>query len=167
MAVFVNLVTVISSYYQLKLVNGDNRDKRDLRMTQRFFGRYISDLRYESVVLAEGNGVSKFFILNYHFLGLVKKLLLFFVLVGPFREDFSLQIYWIYLILGIWVLLGLVLRPFKIPVLNFLRSLSDLTLISYFIILHLCDSLKRDLLNLSDEEVADLPEDELQKIAER
>ena len=70
----------------------------------------------------------------------------------------QIQMYLIYSILGGWLLLGTILRPFKTGQLNFLRSLSDLTLLVYFISIHLNDNLLRNL-------DPDLTESELQNVA--
>ena len=132
-------------------MNAPNLDKKEMRLVSRFFGRYLSDQKYDASILRSSSSpVYKFFMLNYHFLGFVKKILLFLILVA-LEGDFQSQIYAIYSVLGFWFLTGALLRPFKTPVLNLIRSVSDLTIVSYFLIIHFCDSLKRDLSSMSQE----------------
>ena len=81
-------------------------------------------------------------------MGFLKKVALFLILIG-IKERFEIQIYAIYSILAVFLLMGVVLRPFKSQALNFLRSLSDLTLLLYFLFIHLSDRVRRELQEMS------------------
>ena len=100
MLLFVDLVIMVSTYYQLRVMNSQET-KSNLRNAQRFFGRLIQDQKYEEIVQSRSRYRSayRFLMLNYHFLGLIKKLLLFLVLVAV-KERFLIQIYLVYGILG-------------------------------------------------------------------
>ena len=59
------------------------------------------------------------------------------------------------------------LRPFRMPAVNWARSLSDLFQIAYFLMIQLCDWELRRLDYLSLEELESLTEEELYALANR
>ena len=147
-------------------MNSHIPDQSRWRIIQRFFGRYLGDQRIESVLNERMGRIRRFSLMNYHFLGFLKKFSLFLVLV-VLEENFTLQIYAIYAILGTWLLMGTDLRPFKSASLNFLRSLSDLVLVIYFLLVHLGDKLIRDLKNYAEWEKNQISVEQIQQIAEK
>ena len=61
--------------------------------------------------------------------------------------------------------MGVILRPFKTGMLNFLRSLSDLCLVAFFFVVQLCDSEQRGIDQLDEAERSKLDGEYLQERA--
>ena len=142
-------IIIYSTSRQLQMMNQQIRSPRELKNIEMLFRRYISDIDYDRWVKdLTQNRLARYLRINFHFFGFLKKVLLFVILVG-IKEQFQTQIVLIYIIMGTYFLMGVLLRPFKNALINFLRSLSDFTLIFYFIFIHLCDKVKRDLIEIS------------------
>ena len=165
MLLFADFLLAASTYYQVKVINRACRDEEWVGLGERLFARYTYDQRSEEVRSDRSIvGLERFLRLNYHFLGLLKKLLLFLVLVA-FYGYFVLQIILIISVLAVQFIVGVVLRPFRTKILNFTRSLSDLVVVLYFVVLFLADKKVRDLSSLSPQALESYSQEELKERA--
>ena len=105
----------------------------------------------------------RFLSLNYHFIGFLKKILLFLVLIC--FSDLQAQLWAIHSVLFLKFILGVSLRTHRTGVMNFLKSWNDLVLIGYFILVHLMDRTLRVLQHKSLEERERITDSELEEIA--
>jgi hypothetical protein len=72
-------------------------------------------------------------VINYHFLGFIKKILLVLVIFVVRDGDLNKKFIMIYCILGVWMILGVIACPFNNKLLNFMRILSDLIVIGILV----------------------------------
>ena len=77
-----NLTLMAVLFLQLRLLNQRYYSSQSLQLTLKLFESQLEDQRYKGLVCERG-GVSSFLAMNYHFIGLVKKFLIFLVLVVP------------------------------------------------------------------------------------
>ena len=116
-------------------------------------------------MLFENNCIARYFRRNYHFTGFLKKLILFAIII-IFDDRWLVQLWIIHFILGLRFLMGVLLRPHRTRVLNFFKSLSDMLLVVYFVLIHEMDRCMRQLDNLSEAELKAVTEEKLVEVAE-
>ena len=171
MILLIDLIFFALTYFQIYYLNRPITDRDDLLIVFKLFGRQIFDQKYESdeyfrIEKTLSDRILRFVRLNYHLMGLIKKILLFLVLVG-LGERFETQIYLVYTILGVFLVMGGVLRTFKTRSLNYLKLLSDATQVGIFVVIHLCDEIVRSLEKKDEEELKSMSDEELEEIANR
>ena len=104
--------------------------------------------------------------MNYHFIGFLKKFLLFLVFISFYNNN-DLQMAFCISLLGMISLINLKFRTHRSGVLNFLKSLSDIVSVTYFMMLYLINRKMRDLEGRPVEYLESLTDLEIEEIGKQ
>ena len=155
-------MVIAQHYAEFRFLNQDFYSRDALSVATLAFDSLISDLRFQEALSGKTSKLKQLFILNYRLIGFFKKLVLSSAI---FLDSSAAQLTVLYLACSLQLIFDFAVKPFSWSGLNYLKNAQNVALIGMICVFQLSDRKIRLLESLTDEEIANLSESEIQSLA--